>query len=171
YLTRAFFKHDVAGCAGHGIQGFDQGDAGSKHGGQRARKSCHHGFVENVPDNGQFEQPFVDATAEIVGSPERHDEYDDACDQAHDDEPPPLLDHIRQPDDYACECRQVGAEALEQGFKFRYHEIQQKAGDDECHYDDRARVEQCLAHFRLDAFVFFLVCRDLVEQRSEEHTS
>ena len=70
---------------------------------------------------------------------------------------------MRQVDDHAGQCRQVGAKSLEQGFKLGDHIDQQDGCDNECNDDYGGRIEQGGFDFALDGLDLFLVGGDLVE--------
>ncbi len=78
---------------------------------------------------------------------------------------PVVLQPARHVDDELGECRQVRSEALEQRLELRDHEQQQDDGDDDGHDHDGRGVEERLLDLLLEGLGFFLVGRNLVEQR------
>src|SRR5690606_36691957 len=104
---------DVAGGAGDGFHGFDEGDAGCEHGGKGAGETRHGRFVHDWTDDRQFQGDPVDGLAQFARALVEVAERKYTCADHNGDEDALGLHELRQVDHRLREGRQVRTEALE----------------------------------------------------------
>ena len=84
----------VAGRAAHGVQSFNQRDACSKHGGQRARPARDARFVDQFTEDRHFQHESIHEHLQLlVALPCLHEEIKAAAD-CTEDQPPPLDENL-----------------------------------------------------------------------------
>src|SRR3569832_1016383 len=158
---------DIARGRRHRGHGFHQRHTRREHGGERAGITGDSRLVDDVADDRDLQRQPVEEVIELGRALLAFDKGEDAAAYCQLLRPPKFLNEGRHIDDHLGHRGEIGAEALEQGYKLRHHEVQQDRGDDEGRDDHCARIEHGLLDLALDGLDLFLVEGDLVQQRLE----